>query len=538
MLSQTEEITIDEVGGEIDRSRPIERTYRIAGPLNELRLFLRCLAPCVPQALRGVVLYIHGMSFPSALSVGWRIDGRSWADTLSDAGFETWSLDFYGYGESDRYAQMGEPPEMNRALGGVEETSRQIEHAVQFICEQQHLERLSIIAHSGGTIAAGRFAARFPGLVERLVFFAPIARRNSTNTHAARLPAWRLVSLQDQWKRFTADVPHGEAPVLFEPHFRKWGQHYLETDLESASRSPASVKVPNGIADAIQLAWSGQLEYDPENILAPVAIIRGEWDSLCTDADAAWLFHALRRAPIRRDVKIGRATHLMLLETERFALYRESQTFLEGENNAMKQSVLVQEAQGSIPGYDYGQSDVPRSPVSMEELKEIEATIGWTEKDRELLQRHSDIFTRRAEEMVDAWRSLIGSQAYLAKWFFGHDGKPDDEYKAKVKARFVQWVIDASLKPHDQEWLDYQEEIGRRHTPEKKNQTDGSNTPPVVPLRFLISFATTVAITTRKFFVEAGVRDDELLKLSDAWTKAVQLHVSLWTRPYTRDGLW
>jgi hypothetical protein len=71
---------------------------------------------------------------------------------------------------------------------------------------------------------------------------------------------------------------------------------------------------------------------DPGLIRAPVAVIRGEWDSLCTDADAEWLFDALSAASIKRDIKIGRATHLMLLEEGRFALYRETLTFLEGED--------------------------------------------------------------------------------------------------------------------------------------------------------------------------------------------------------------
>ncbi len=63
---------------------------------------------------------------------------------------------------------------------------------------------------------------------------------------------------------------------------------------------------------------------------APVAIIRGEWDGLCTDADAAWLFDAFARSPVRRDIKIARATHLMHLEAMRGALHRETITFLQG----------------------------------------------------------------------------------------------------------------------------------------------------------------------------------------------------------------
>jgi hypothetical protein len=192
----------------------------------------------------------------------------------------------------------------------------------------------------------------------------------------------------------------------------------------------------------------------------------------------------------------------------------------------------------SVPGYDYGKPEIARSPVSLEELRQIEMSAGWSDEDARVLQRHGHIFRAHAEDMVDAWRAVIAAQPHLAKWFFGPDGKPDDNYKARVKARFVAWVVDAISRPHDQAWLDYQEEIGLRHTPEKKNQTDGSHTPPVVPLRYLMSFATTVTAASRKFFIDAGVAGEEMQKLEDAWAKALQLHITLWARPYVKEGLW
>jgi hypothetical protein len=191
----------------------------------------------------------------------------------------------------------------------------------------------------------------------------------------------------------------------------------------------------------------------------------------------------------------------------------------------------------SISGYDYGRPDIPRSPISLEELREIESTVGWTEEDAQVLQRHADLFRNNGERMVDSWRAIIAAQPHLAAWFMGPDGKRDDEYAAKVKKRFVQWVVDACVRPHDQVWLDYQEEIGRRHTPEKKNGTDHAHTPSVVPLRYLIAFGTAIAIRTRPFFVDAGIKDPELRHLEDAWAKAIQLHITLWSRPYTKDGL-
>ena len=156
-------------------------------------------------------------------------------------------------------------------------------------------------------------------------------------------------------------------------------------------------------------------------------------------------------------------------------------------------------AQPKIPGYDFGTSQSAMSPVSEEDLRLLEQTVGWDESDFRVLQEHADLFRQQAEHMVNGWRSVIGTQAHLAKWFMTLDGKADDDYKARVKRRFVQWVIDVALRTHDRDWLNYQEEIGLRHTPAKKNVTDGKQTLPLVPLRYLLGFVP-VILPIRKFF--------------------------------------
>jgi len=98
--------------------------------------------------------------------------------------------------------------------------------------------------------------------------------------------------------------------VLSKRDFDEWGERYLDCDPESRTRSPAAVKVPSGAFQDIYDAWAGELAYDPGRVRSPVAIIRGEWDGMCRDADARWLFDALSASPGCRDVKIGRATHL------------------------------------------------------------------------------------------------------------------------------------------------------------------------------------------------------------------------------------
>jgi pimeloyl-ACP methyl ester carboxylesterase len=309
---------------------PREEHVRIASPATGLSLFLRHLPPATADAdaANRVVLYVHGGTFPSALSVAYRFDGLSWRDSLCAAGFHVWALDFHGFGDlSDAYPEMAAPAEAGPPLSRAEVASRQLEQAVRFICERHGIPRLSLIAHSWGCIVAGRFAGRCPRLVERMVWFGPIARRSAQGQHVD-LPAWRLISLRDQWDRFTADVPAGELPVLSRQHFAAWGEAYLDCDPASRTRSPPAVKVPCGAFQDIYDAWAGELAFEPGLVRAPVAIIRGEWDGMCTDSDARGLFDGLSAVAARRDIKIGRATHLMHLETGRFALYREAETFL------------------------------------------------------------------------------------------------------------------------------------------------------------------------------------------------------------------
>jgi hypothetical protein len=190
-----------------------------------------------------------------------------------------------------------------------------------------------------------------------------------------------------------------------------------------------------------------------------------------------------------------------------------------------------------IPGYTFGSAESAKSPLSTDDFLHLEQTLGWTSEDEQLLRKHTEIFRAHAETMVDCWRAFIGSQPHLAQWFVGPDGKPDDEYKARVKRRFVQWVIDVAIRPHDRAWLDYQEEIGLRHIPEKKNKTDARQTPPLVPLRYLLAFVPVVTDICK--IIEPAISNpEELAAVERAWTKAVHLHVTLWSRPYTRDGLW
>jgi hypothetical protein len=65
----------------------------------------------------------------------------------------------------------------------------------------------------------------------------------------------------------------------------------------------------------------------------------------------------------------------------------------------------------------------------------------------------------------------------------------------------------------------------------------GAQTAGLVPFRYLLGFVP-VTLPIRKFFADAIQDEAELKSLEEAWTKAVILHVALWSRAYLSDSLW
>jgi pimeloyl-ACP methyl ester carboxylesterase len=279
---------------------PREEHYSIPSPHPGLSLFLRRLAPeggGGRPVLYVHVLYVHGATFPSALSVAYRFANGSWRDALVRAGFDVWALDFLGFGGSDRYREMSDPAEASGPLLLAADASRQLEAAVRFVIEHRR-ERVSLVAHSWGTAVAGLLAGRRPEFIDRLVLFGPISRRDKPR-YLPRPdgPAWRVITAQAQWERFVEDVPQGAEPVLSRSEFADWAERYLDTDRESRTHDPAGVKVPTGPFVEILRSWHDELPYDPGLVTAPVCLIRGEWDGLATDAVARWLFDAFGARP-------------------------------------------------------------------------------------------------------------------------------------------------------------------------------------------------------------------------------------------------
>ena len=195
------------------------------------------------------------------------------------------------------------------------------------------------------------------------------------------------------------------------------------------------------------------------------------------------------------------------------------------------------EERGEVAGYEYGGQDVARSPLGLEDLGLLKQTVLFGEEDEEYLRIAGDVLEDQVEDVLDVWYGFVGDHPHLLRYFSDAEGSPDAEYLGRVRGRFGQWILDTCRRPHDQEWLDYQQEIALRHTRNKKNHTDGAyETPEHIGLRYMVAFIYPITATIKPFLANGGHSPEDVDKMHQAWFKSVVLQVTLWSQPYVKDG--
>jgi hypothetical protein len=191
----------------------------------------------------------------------------------------------------------------------------------------------------------------------------------------------------------------------------------------------------------------------------------------------------------------------------------------------------------SIPGYTYGSAAVARSPVSPADLERMKKSVLFGEEDIKYLRLSHDVLKDQVEAILDVWYGFVGSNPHLLASFTARsDGKPLGNYLAAVRRRFGQWILDTARGEYDQEWLDYQHEIGLRHHRTKKNRTDSAASTEHVPFRDLFLLVFPVTFTLKPFLSKKGHSAEDVEKMYSAWVKSCLLQVTLWSHPYVKTG--
>ncbi len=198
----------------------------------------------------------------------------------------------------------------------------------------------------------------------------------------------------------------------------------------------------------------------------------------------------------------------------------------------------MKRAADTIPGYDYASPSLSPSPVSLDELASLKVSVGFTDEDERYLHMAGEVLADQTRQIVLHWRSgIIARIPNLARHSRSPDGQPLPEYLAASNLRFEQWILDTCLRPYDQDWINYQQEIALRHTSVRKNQTDNVQSTPYVPLRDILAFLAVINETIRPYLAAKGHAAEEVEKMHLAWCKSMQVQAALWAAPYSDPKL-
>lgn len=191
----------------------------------------------------------------------------------------------------------------------------------------------------------------------------------------------------------------------------------------------------------------------------------------------------------------------------------------------------------SIHGYTYGTPEVAASPITLRQLEDLKASAGLTGEDEHSLRLAGEVLADQTEQVVTHWRGqIVAGIPNLARHSRTPEGNAIPEYASNSNLRFRQWILDTCLRPYDQDWINYQEEIALRHTSLKKNQTDNVRSTPYVPLRDIIAFIAMMNETIKPYLAAKGHAPEEVDKMHRAWCKSLQLQVAIWSRTYMDTG--
>ena len=327
-------------------AKTVKQDYQIDGVDPGVRLFVR--GKMAEGQTRftddNVVLFVHGATYSSTPDFDLDYKDYSWADWMVDKGYVVYLFDKRNYGFSSREKAMDEPAASNRPVTRSYLAIRDIGAVVDHLRKKHNVKRITLIGWSWGATTAGMYTSLNSEKVKTLVLYAPAyALPTHTNLGAGTgsqnkrkpyefnygLGAYRLSPKAANDARWDGEIPVEDKSQYREEGVRDaFANEALKTDPTSTTRTPASLRAPNGVLEDSFMQATGRRVWNASSIYVPTLIIGGEFDTWSYVEDRELLMRDLTNAPVKKNVLIRNATHFVLFEKPRFEFFNEIANFL------------------------------------------------------------------------------------------------------------------------------------------------------------------------------------------------------------------
>jgi pimeloyl-ACP methyl ester carboxylesterase len=268
-------------------------------------------APQPGTPTRPVLFLVHGSSTAAKSSFDLSVPGSGEYSTMNvfaRLGFDVWTMDHEGYGQSSRTDGNSD------IASGVED----LKAAADLVTRETGQIRCNYMGESSGAIRAGAYAMVAPERVDRLLLAAftytgkgsPTLTKRSEGLDYYRTHNRRLRDRAMIESIFTRDRPGTTDPAV------------------PAALAQAELAYGDTVPTGTYLDMTSKLPLvDPTKVSCPVCILRGEYDGIATNEDLWDFFRQLPNGDRQFSIIAG-AAHALGTSKSRMAFWHVMQGFL------------------------------------------------------------------------------------------------------------------------------------------------------------------------------------------------------------------
>jgi pimeloyl-ACP methyl ester carboxylesterase len=267
-------------------------------------------APKPGEPSRPVLFFVHGSSVTSR-SFDLNVPGHGEYSVMNEFarhGFDCWTMDHENYGKSGRTSGNAD----------IASGAADLRAAVEVVARETGRQKYHFLGESSGALRAGAYAMIAPERVDRLVFAAFTYKGEGSPTltkRAEQLDYYRSHNMRKRDRDMIRSIATRDKAGTSDP---------------AAIEVLADVEMQFGdqIPTGTYLDMTANLPVvHPEKVLAPVLLVRGEFDGIATVADLEAFFNLLPNGD-RQFVILPGTAHSVTLATNRQLFWHVARAFL------------------------------------------------------------------------------------------------------------------------------------------------------------------------------------------------------------------
>jgi pimeloyl-ACP methyl ester carboxylesterase len=267
-------------------------------------------APKPGEPARPVLFFVHGSSV-SSRTFDIDVPGHGEYSVMNEFarhGFDCWTMDHENYGKSGRTSGNSD------IASGVED----LKAAVEVVARETGRQKFHFLGESSGALRAGAYAMAAPERVDRLVFAAFTYKGEGSPTltkRAEQLAYYRSHNMRKRDRDMIRSISTRDKPGTSDA---------AAVEALADAEMAFGDQVPTGT----YLDMTANLPVvKPDKVLAPVLLVRGEYDGIATIADLEEFFNLLPNGD-RQFVILPGTAHSVTLATNRQLFWHVTRAFL------------------------------------------------------------------------------------------------------------------------------------------------------------------------------------------------------------------